>query len=77
MALTERQAADRLKRMYKTACSGEKTTQIHLFGIKHAEDIADLSVEAIVKLAGLHGSYVTEVHKGIRLARYVALKRGV
>ena len=77
MALTELQAADRLERMYDKAAKGEKTTQIHLFGIKYAEDIADLNVGSIVKAAGLPDSYVTEVHKGLRLARYVALKLGV
>lgn len=76
MALTELDAADRLKRMYNNAFPGEKVLQIHLFGIKYAEDLADLDVKAVVEAAGVHESYDTEVRKGMRLARHVTLKPG-
>ena len=77
MALTENGAADHLKRMYNAASHGETVTQIHLFGIKYAEDLADLDIRTVVKVAGLPESYVTEVNKGKKLARYVTLKPGV
>lgn len=75
--LTERDAADRLKRMYKDAHDGEKSMQIRLFGIKYAEGLADLNIKAVVKAAGLSESYGTEVRKGMKLARYVTLKSSV
>ncbi len=61
--------------MYSGARHGEKTTMIHLFGIKYADDIRDCgaSVAEIVRLSSIEESYVTEVHKGIRLARYVTV----
>ena len=77
MVMTERGAAERLKRMYESAPYGSKVTSIHLFAIKHAEDLAKLDVGTIVKVAGVPVSYVTEVHKGMRLAMHVTLKPGV
>ena len=76
MALTERDAADHLKRMYNNAFPDEKVLQIHLFGIKYAEDLADLDVKAVVKAAGVSESYCTEIHKMMNLARHVTLKPG-
>ena len=75
MALTERDAAERLKRMYNNA-KGTKALQIHLFGIKYAEDLADLDVKAVVKAAGVPKSYPTEIRKMMKLARHVTLKPG-
>lgn len=62
-----------LRRMYDSAPQGDKTTQIHLFGIKYAADIqaADVTAREIVLAAGMQKSYATEVSKGIRLAKYV------
>ena len=60
--------------MYDGALPGEKTTMIHLFGVKYAAEIRDCgaSVTEIVRLSGIDGSYNREVYKGMRLARYVA-----
>ena len=77
MALTELAAAARLERMYNSAPSNEKAVRVHLFGIKHAEDLAGLNLKTVVKAAGLGESYSTEVRKGMNLARYVTLKPGV
>ena len=66
-----------MKRMYNGAHDGEKVVQIHLFGIKYAEDLADLDIKAVVKVAGLSEPYGTEVRKGMKLARYVTLKSSV
>ena len=65
--------ANILSRMYHTAPVGEKTTMIHLFGIKYADEIraCDASVKDIVDLSGIPDTYPTEVSKGVRLARYV------
>ena len=63
---------------YNGALRGEKTTMIHLFGIKYADDIRDCgaSVTEIVRLSGIDESYNTEVSKGVRLARYVVPRAG-
>lgn len=60
--------------MYLEAKDKESETMIHLFGIRHAEDISKSgsSVTKIVKMSSIPESYVTEVHKGVRLAKYVA-----
>ena len=65
-----------LKKMYEEAPIGESTTMIHLFGIKYAKEImeADFSVKDILFNAKMSTSYQTEVHKGVRLAKYVYLK---
>ena len=77
MALTEREAAAHLERMYNSAPSNEKAVRVHLFGIKYAEDLDGLSVSTVVETAGVRESYCTEVRKGMKLARYVTLKPGV
>jgi 5-methylcytosine-specific restriction protein B len=60
--------------MYLEAKDKESVTMIHLFGIRHAEDIkkCDFSVTQLVKKSSIPDSYATEVHKGMRLAKYVA-----
>ena len=68
------QLADELRKMYNGAPRGEQTTMIHLFGIKYASELTRTSPGSVIKQAGLHSSYVTEIHKGRRLAKYVKLK---
>jgi hypothetical protein len=74
MALTAAQLSDMLSKMYRGAPHGEATTTVHLFGIRHAEDIraSGASAAAVVKASDVPDSYITEVHKGIALARHVA-----
>jgi 5-methylcytosine-specific restriction protein B len=49
---------------------------IHVFGIKYGHIIKEnqLSAKEILKYAGMSETYVTEIHKGMRLAKYVTLK---
>ena len=66
--------ADKLREMYETAPKGEQATMIHLFGIKYAADLNGVSLASVIEHSGLHRSYVTEVNKGRKLAKYVDLK---
>jgi len=65
-----------LKEMYSNAPNKEAVTQIHLFGVKYADEIRKngLSIAEIVKISGIGKSYVTEVNKGVNLAKYVSVK---
>ena len=65
-----------LKQMYDRAPYGNKTEMIHLFGVLYAKEISHQTV-AVVAAAGIPPSYVTEVHKGIRLSKYVTVKPSV
>ena len=67
-------AAGLLRGMYDDAPRGEKVTAIHLFGIKHAQDIESISPRELVVRADLHESYHREIRKMIKLAKYVKLK---
>jgi hypothetical protein len=49
----------------------EQTTQVHLFGIKFAREISNMSLAEIVGRAGIAEPYKTEIRKGIKLAKYV------
>ena len=73
--MTPQELADTLSRMYLDAPKGKKTTMIHLFGIRYADEISrcDAPVTEIVRLSVLRASYHNEVSKGIRLAPYVCL----
>ncbi|WP_425589490.1 HTH-like domain-containing protein [Qipengyuania sp. DGS2-2] len=54
------------------AATGERVTQIHLFGIEYAEEIGDAATR-VVQASDIDDSYATEVRKGMRLAKYVRL----
>ena len=58
---------------YLYAKDKESVTMIHLFGIRYAEDIRHCgrSVTELVKHTSIPNSYVTEVQKGMRLAKFV------
>ena len=64
-----------LSHMFHSAPPGDKVAMIHLFGIQYADKIGS-RVTKIVDLAeGVPNSYITEVYKGMRLAKYVTVKR--
>ena len=44
---------------------------IHLFGIKHGEELREAGVSEVIRESGIHSTYTTELGKGIKLARYV------
>jgi hypothetical protein len=72
--MTIDEAARILRRMYDAGGSSDKrrrSTAVHLFGIKHADDLWHLSLKEIVRQAGLPDSYSDEVSKGRALAEYV------
>ncbi len=71
---TDAELASILTWMYLDAKDKESTAMIHLFGIRHAEGIKKCgsSVSKIVEMSSVPNSYVTEVHKGMKLAKYVA-----
>ena len=62
--------------MYNNADAGEMVANIHLFGIRYAKIIQQngYSVAEIIQNANLASSYVSEVSKGINLAKYVIEK---
>ncbi len=75
--MTLNELALRLHRMYFQAEEGQAVTNIHLFGIKYANEIAECcaSPAEIVRLSGNPESYTREVSKGIRLASRVSITR--
>lgn len=62
--------------MYSDAKHGESVVMIHLFGIKYASEIEASGVnrEELAQLATSHSSYVAEINKGVKLAKYVKVK---
>lgn len=60
--------------MYAKAETKEKAVSIHLFGIKYADQIREMSAKEIVVGAGLPESYKTEIRKGINLTKYVEVR---
>jgi len=73
--MNEAQAAQILLEAYNEALlRREQVTAIHLFGIKHAEELVALSVPEILERAGMRASYATEIRKGMKLARYVTVR---
>ncbi|CAH1546227.1 conserved hypothetical protein [Vibrio rotiferianus] len=68
--------AEVLRAMYQDAPRGEQVLMIHLFGIKFGEIIRtkNISISTLVNEARMSTNYVTELNKGIGLAKYVQLK---
>ena len=72
--MTENEAIIKLRDMYRNAPAREKKTHIHLFGIKYAGELKDLSINSIAEQATGSDAYGTEIRNGIRLAKYVQLR---
>lgn len=72
--MTISEAAKILETMYKNADSGDKVTQIHLFGIKYANELQNMSLHQVAVLAGISPKYNTEISKGRRLSKYVEIR---
>lgn len=68
-------AAQLLKEMYETAPDREKVAHVHLFGIRYADAISNMSSHELADRAGIQRSYGTEIRKGINLAKYVVERR--
>jgi hypothetical protein len=68
------QLAAIFKERYHSAPKGEMVTTIHVFGIEFAGALRGHSIKEICALADVPVSYVTEVHKGMRLSQYVSIK---
>jgi hypothetical protein len=67
LALTLRNAVNR-------AGEGEVVVSIHLFGIENARELQDVPLREVVDAAHLQKSYVTEIRKGMNLAKYVTVR---
>lgn len=76
-SMMEKRLGQILSDMYKEAPEGDKVTFIHLFGIKYADSIKNnnLSIKKILEYSSVKPSFVTEVNKGVKLARYVGVKK--
>jgi hypothetical protein len=63
--------------MYNNAPKGDAVAMIHLFGIKFANEIkqSEYSKKDIIKQSGISTSYLTELNKGVKLAKYVVPKK--
>ena len=72
--MTEDDAISKLREMYENAAPNEMAVNIHLFGIKYADELAGLNLKNVARQATGRVSYHTEIRKGINLAKYVALR---
>ncbi len=72
--MTTEEAIKILSNMYSRAPYGERALQLHLFGIKYADQLEGLSLRDIAEKATGYRSYGDEINKGRNLARYVTLK---
>ena len=68
------EAAKILRNAYCQAPNGKKSTGLHLFGIKYADELSKVDLNQLIKKAGIRDSYYAEIRKGIRLSEYVNLK---
>jgi 5-methylcytosine-specific restriction protein B len=76
MGKTPDQLGRLLSEMYDSAPRGDKVASIHLFGIVYADEIRAAGANAgdVIRASGLKPSYVVEVNKGVRLAKFVVPK---
>ena len=71
--MTLRELGNKLSEMYNNAPSGDSVAMIHLFGILYAEEITNQghSKKDIIEQSGISTSYLIELSKGVKLAKYV------
>lgn len=74
--MTVEEAARVLRNVYDSPPGGRKSTAIHLFGIKYANELRSLSIREVVNRSGIP-DYVAEINKGRNLAEYVKLRQGI
>lgn len=74
--LEDYELADKLRSMYENARRNEAVCQINLFGIIYATEIqtGGHKLKHIVELSGISKGYLTEISKGMKLSKYVALR---
>jgi hypothetical protein len=65
---------DELKKAVGAAQKGDKVVTVHLFGIRHAEQLDGMNLYHLAERAGIGKSFGTELRKGVRLAAHVLLK---
>lgn len=64
----------KLSTAYGSAKQDEKVVQIHLFGIANANFLSSVSLPDLLARADMPDSSKTELRKGMRLARFVAVQ---
>lgn len=73
--MTVSDAVRELKQMYEQGMpTGEATTMVRLFGIKHAAALEGMPLKEIAERATGKVSYSNEIWKGMKLAAYVTVK---
>jgi hypothetical protein len=68
---------DALRELHRSFPAGEKTTAIHLFGVKYADQMEALTradLDRVSEAAGLKPIHGLELRKMVKLGRYVAPK---
>lgn len=63
--------ARELRSRYTGAPRSDEVVQIHLFGIRRAGALKNVSLPEVLAGAGMPDSYKTELRKGMRLAPHV------
>ena len=70
--MTVQELAERL-RQTAAVPDGTKVVRIHLFGIKYAKELENVSIAEVVARAEINEPYKTEIAKGRNLAPFVKL----
>lgn len=63
-----------LREACESAPEKQKVVSIHLFGIRHAKDLASISPARVIAASGLKATYATELRKGANLAPFVNIR---
>ena len=75
MELTE--ASRLLRHVHATAPEGKKMVYVHLFAIKYADEIRNLSYTRLVDISGIPMAYHIEIWRALNIAEYVELKEEI
>lgn len=71
--------AEILRSMYENAKRNEAVCQINLFGIMYAEELRKngYAIKHILQLSGVSKGYLSEISKGVKLSKYVVLRKDI
>ena len=71
------EAARLLGQVHQSAPAGKKLVYIHLFAIKYADEIRNLSCTRLTDLSGIPTAYNMAIWHALNLAEYVELKEDI
>lgn len=75
--ITVNELGIKLQTTYNESPRNEQVTYVILFGLKYHKQINVYGVKAVVDVSGIPNGYISELHRAIKLSKYMKIKQGI